>query len=104
MLLDIEIRIVESATEEWHRIVAPGAPARRLHTAITLERHFARLLDAEQIRLVVERNEVARAAQPTVRTRPLRDTHALLSSTTLAHKTNKEVPCFCKKSMGGGGV
>jgi|GEM_PF-3997380 len=50
----VEIRIVESAAEEDHGVVAAGAEARCLDVAISRERDFARLIDGEGVRWVVE--------------------------------------------------
>ena len=70
MVLDVEVRVVERAAEERHRIVAAGAPARGLHVAVALQRHLAGLLHAEQVGRVVERAEVVRAVEPALVARP----------------------------------
>ncbi len=44
---DVIVRIVEFATEEWHRVMTAGAPTRGIHAAIPLHRHPARFLHAE---------------------------------------------------------
>ncbi len=51
------VRIVELATQERHRIVATGTPARRLHVPVALQQHVARLHDRGQIGRVVERTQ-----------------------------------------------
>ena len=85
-LVDVEVRIVEGAGEEDHRIVAAGAEAGRLHVARALVRLLARLLHGEAVGRVVERAEPVGAVAPTlvdvgvafdavgvVHQRPLRD-------------------------------
>ena len=43
----IEFRIVKSAAEKRHDIVATGAPARGFYVAVALERHLAGFAHAE---------------------------------------------------------
>ncbi len=65
----VEVRIVKGTAEERHRVVAAGAPARRLHAAVSLERHVARFPHAGQVRRVVERTESMDAVAPGPRAR-----------------------------------
>ena len=60
----VVIRVVELAREERHRVVAAGAPAGGLGRAVASERDLARLANAGQIGLVVERAVMVRRMKP----------------------------------------
>ena len=60
----VELRVVKRPAEEGHRIVAAGAPARRLDVAVAPQRHLPRLPHAEQVEGIVERAEMMRAVEP----------------------------------------
>ena len=60
----VEVRVVERAAEERHRVVAAGAPARRLHVAVALQRRPCASPDAEQVGRVVERAELVGRVEP----------------------------------------
>ena len=60
----VVVGIVEGAAIERHRIVAAGAPAGRLHVAVSLPGHLAGFANARQIRGVVEGAEVVGAIFP----------------------------------------
>ena len=49
----IELRVIECAAKERHRVMATGAPARSLDRAVALQRDFARFADAEEISRIV---------------------------------------------------
>src|SRR4051812_3658488 len=55
MFFQVEIRIIESAAEEWHDIVTAGAPAGSFHISVAFEANLASFTNAEQVGLVVER-------------------------------------------------
>jgi len=59
----VELRIIKSAAEERHDIVAAGAPSRRPNIAIAFERNLPRLSHAEQVGWIVERAEMVRAVK-----------------------------------------
>src|SRR5580765_5387487 len=60
----VESRIVKSPAEEWHHIVATGAPAGGLYVSIAFQSDLARLANTEKIRLIIERAEMVRAVEP----------------------------------------
>ena len=66
MVRHVELRVVERTAEERCRIVAAGAPARRLDVPVALERDLPGLVDGEEIERVVERAEVVRRMEPRV--------------------------------------
>ena len=66
VVLIVEVGIVEGPAEERHRVVAAGAPTRRLDVAVAGERGGAGLPHAGQVGRVVEGTEAVGAVVPAV--------------------------------------
>src|SRR4051812_33363103 len=64
VFFQVVVWIIKGPAQEWHHIMAPGAPPRSLHISVPFHRHLARLPHAEQIGLVVEGAEMVRAMEP----------------------------------------
>src|SRR5204863_7892896 len=64
MFLEIEVRVVERATEKRHHVMATSAPTRSFYVVVPLERNLARLTHSEEVRLVVKRTEMMCAMKP----------------------------------------
>ena len=50
----VVIGVVKLSREEWHRVVAAGAPAQCLGMAVPVHQHFSRGADAGQIGRIIE--------------------------------------------------